>query len=107
ACSVSEKGSILDAIPVVAQFFEQYPLLSVQLSVEERCALAQVVAIGQTKQLFGDLDISQVDLKTLRLTLEKLVLLDRFYRELGGIVGYQAKILQLLQAKKEPVEKAS
>lgn len=67
-------------------------------------ALKQVIAIGQAERLFAGVD--EVDEQKFIDLMEKLVAIDRFYREMGGIVGYQAKILQLLSGVIEQGEKA-
>lgn len=83
--SIPSKLALLNALPQVQGYKWQF-----KVSLEGELALKQMIAIGQEKLLEAPLD----DL------LEKLLPVDRFYRELGGIVGYQAKILELL--KKNP-----
>ncbi len=99
-----EKFLILDALPAVREFFRTRPFLCSFLSdcpSEYAIALKQVVAIGQADRLFAGVNVANVDRKVLRELLEKLAAIDHFYREIGGITGYQTKILQLLQGKQE------
>lgn len=63
------------------------------LSDEEKLAIVQVEKIGQAESVFSGF----VDGSIFRELLAKLVAIDRFYREIGGIIGYQTKILELLR----------
>jgi hypothetical protein len=60
-------------------------------SPETECALKQLAAIGQ------GLDIDEESLERWHGLAKTAVEIDRFYREIGGIVGYQVSILQMLQ----------
>lgn len=66
------------------------------LSEREKNVLEQVEAIGQWERLFGN---KIADPVLFRELLDKLVAIDHFYREIGGIVGYQAKIKELIEAR--------
>ncbi len=61
-------------------------------SPEEQFVVHQMALIGQVIGLGKDVN-------RWNQLLEQLVVIDRFYREMGGIVGYQAEVLRLL---KEP-----
>ncbi len=99
SASVHEKLDILDELPIVQKFIEKSKPLSLFLaSLAPDCAVAlkQLMVIGQAGRLFegwGELGY-RADL--LRGLIEKLISIDTFYREIGGIVGYQIKILSLL-----------
>ncbi len=100
AQSLEEKTSILDELSCVKGFFSAHPRLSIyfnQLSLEEKIVLQQMIAIGQAERLIDD---SRLELKNLRELIGKLTPIDHFYREIGGIVGYQVKILELLKGGK-------
>lgn len=92
AKNTEEKVSILETIPLVKDYFRAHPFLHA-LNPQDRCIVQQMAAIGQAERL--------IDPQHLPELLEKLSPIDHFYREIGGIVGYQAKILELLQGKKE------
>lgn len=97
-----ERLSILDSVDAVSRFFSKYPFLRTflaGLSVECESAFKQLIAIGQADLLFEGVNESNVQVDSLRQLLEHLVAMDRFYREMGGIVGYQLKIKQLLQVE--------
>jgi len=107
ASSLEEKDALLNALPSLAAFYQAHPqlnLLCAHLSPEYKLALNQIIAIGQAERIFAK---GTIDEKSLNDFLAKLVPIDRFYREIGGIVGYQTKILELLQgAKEEPYSHA-
>lgn len=86
--SVESKMALLDALPQVQNY--KKPLKG---SLERRLAYKQLIAIGQEKLL----ELPQPE-------LEKLLQVDSFYRELGGIVGYHTKILELLNRSPKPLE---
>ena len=86
-----EKNAILDAQPGVAQFLTTtHPILSAfaALSLEQIAAFKQLVAIDQAPL---DQNLSLDHLKELT---QSLLTIDHFYRELGGIVGYQLQVLR-------------
>ncbi len=101
--SIDEKIALLDSLPSVREGEKRFAFLS-GLPLEEALALKGVMAIGQADRLFAGVDASRID--QIRALLEKLVAIDHFYREIGGIVGYQAKILELLRDKVEKTEEA-
>lgn len=68
-----------------------------EMSREERQALDQIEQIGQREKLFAGWDKN--DKERLQILLDRLVEMDRFYREIGGIAGYQKKVLSLLKTE--------
>ncbi len=97
ATSSYEKVEILDAIPEVQAFLLRMPALRTFLAgLTPECELAfkQLIVIGQAESLFQSAELSSDHLREL---LVKLLAIDTFYREIGGIIGYQVKILQLLK----------
>lgn len=98
--SVSERIAILDQIPSVGDFFRSHPLLFKGLSLEEEIVLKQLAAIGQADRLFA----GKFDAVALKELLVKLIDIDHFYREIGGITGYAAKVEELLEGKLEDHE---
>lgn len=104
ALSVAEKISILDALPLVEACQTKYPFLRTllsDLSLESEVAFKEMIAIGGADALFEGVDASNFHRERLRELLGNLVTIDYFYRELGGIVGYQMKILELLKDRLE------
>ena len=96
AQSVVEKIAILDGLPSVAAFFQTHPALFAAWPLERKFILQQLVVIGQAERLFAGGDGQSLD-----VLFSKLSPIDYFYREIGGIIGYQAKILALLQGSRE------
>jgi len=97
ASSLSEKISILDSIPSVREFVQSHPFLLKDLSPEREMVLKQLVAIGQADRLLA----GKFDAVHLQELLEKMIAIDQFYREIGGIVGYQEKVSELIDGKRE------
>lgn len=64
---------------------------------EQASVISQMVEIGQAERVFDGFE----DEANFRGLLDKLVLVDRFYREIGGICGYQNRILDLVKGVKE------
>ena len=103
--TVEEKIAALDASPRVARFLKgSHPLRSILADVTPECeiALKQLIAIGQ-----APLEQKSVSAEDLSELLKHLLALDGFYRELGGIVGYQAQALRLLSGQKEHQDRAT
>ncbi|MDE3046304.1 MAG: UTP--glucose-1-phosphate uridylyltransferase [Verrucomicrobiota bacterium] len=93
AKTVEEKIAVLDRQPNVLSllstpsFFRDF----VQKSPPEcECALKQLAAINQVT-----LDVTSPE--RWRELLGHLLNIDHFYREIGGIVGYQAEVMRLLR----------
>jgi hypothetical protein len=100
AASLHEKLALLDELPSVQKFLQSSKILKAFLSslaIECEFAFKQLIAIGQAERLLAGIDDSNFQAEVMRRLIEKLVLIDHFYRELGGVVGYQAKIRSLLQ----------
>ena len=70
--------------------------LSPILNLEEERILSQLSKIGQLERILNHPSCSEVRLNAL---LKTLIPVDRFYREIGGIQGYQEKVKKLLNSK--------
>lgn len=102
ALSAEGKIALLDSLPLVREYLEKTPGLSgllAQMTPESESAAKQLIAIGQMDRLVGE---GPIDGKALLKLLEKMIAVDAFYRELGGIVGYQKKILEFLKGSVDP-----
>jgi hypothetical protein len=98
----NEKLQHLNDFPAVSVFLKSnHPLaqLMPRLSLSQEAALKQTIAIGQAPV---EAAIHPEEIEDLA---NQLSAIDDFYRELGGIVGYQLQVLRLLKAK-EPDLKA-
>ena len=94
ADTVNARNEILEKIPAVQKLFHRSNGLSRFLqkaTPEVQCALKQLVAIGQ------GVDVEEESLDRWHNLARTSQEIDRFYREIGGLVGYQVSILQMLQ----------
>lgn len=104
ASSLSEKIALLDQNPKVKSFIGKSKLFRTFLSgltLECEFAFKQLALIGQAERLFEGVDDSHFPIESLRDLLSKLLSIDQFYKEIGGIIGYQIKVLSLIGEKKE------
>lgn len=92
--SIEEKVAILSSLPEVSQFFNGKPGFPVDL--QEQLVMQAVVAAGQGEKIFSDFSVEKG--KTL---LKQLLSVEKFYASIGGIVGYQARMMELLQGASE------
>ncbi len=94
-----ERLAVLDALPSVADAMRQFTFLQTafaEATLAEQVACKQVIAIGQIDCAAAEKNYAPPEFKKF---LEAMAVLDAFYRELGGIVGYQEKILSFLKGK--------
>lgn len=75
------------------KIFVQMP----NLNAEERRVLEQIAEIGQASRVFQGCEEGPL----FRACLDQFVQMDRFYRTIGGIVGYHNKVLELMRQKQE------
>lgn len=97
--SIKEKIEVLSKVPVVKSFLEENALLASFTSKalpEHELVIKAVLASGQGDKLFAQFSESKV-----ASLLEQLSPVEKFYASIGGIVGYQARMLELLAAKKD------
>ncbi len=102
AGDVHKRIALLDRCPSVQKLlttpnFSQVILQGVTPECE--CVLKQCAAIGQA------IDPAVLSPDKWSELAQTLLIIDRFYREIGGIIGYQAEVLKLLE-KKEPLTSA-
>lgn len=99
--SLKEKRSVLASLPDVEAFFSSnsnYQNLIEKLSLKRQLVFYQLIAIGQADTIFEGFDFDE---SRLIAFLDQLVPIDHFYREIGGLIGYQAKIIELLKQKED------
>ncbi len=103
--SVKARISILNETPEVQQFLQaEHPLCSMLpgLDMDSESVLKQVIALGQAP-LFSE-KISQ---ENVAILLNHLCDVDDFYRELGGLAGYQIHVRRLLEKNSDAREGAA
>jgi len=95
--SIKEKIELLSNFPVVKSFLEENALLAsftAKALPEHELVIKAVVAAGQGEKLFARFSEDKVS-----SLLDQLFPVEKFYTSIGGIVGYQARMLELLAAK--------
>ena len=98
AKSVQKRIEVLNQSLPVFQFLQKNPLFFDGYPLEHEAAAKQLIAIGQWERLLGT---EPLEKKHLEAFLEQMTAIDAFYRELGGIVGYQQRVLRYLQASED------
>jgi UTP---glucose-1-phosphate uridylyltransferase len=97
ASSDSERLLLLNPLSSVQRFWNSLSFAFPREQIEYEIVLKQLAAIGEADALFeGDLKDEGI-----RELVDKLLPIDRFYREIGGIVGYSVKVKELLEEKSE------
>ncbi|MGM0439498.1 MAG: UTP--glucose-1-phosphate uridylyltransferase [Chlamydiota bacterium] len=84
--SLEDKIAVLDGEPQVGEV--------PQLSLEEEWIYKAMMAIGQDKVVFRG--IAEVSNDKLSALLKQLKAIDEAYQAIGGVIGYHAKVLELL-----------
>lgn len=97
--SYSQKLNLLENTPSFKAFFNQnHPIIILypSLSELERIAVASIIVINQASIVFNISHTTSHQLERLTPLLKELVNFETFYQEMGGIIGYHTKILELL-----------
>ncbi|MBS0621774.1 MAG: UTP--glucose-1-phosphate uridylyltransferase [Verrucomicrobia bacterium] len=102
--SLAERESLLTREEEVEKFLSHSPFFEQYLNKSgeiERVTLKSIMAIGQGGIVLRIPPQLEAPLEKLEHLTESLGNVERFYAPLGGIVGYHAKVLELLEAKGE------
>jgi len=102
AASLQEKVDLLDSYAVVKEFYaDSKPFINLpSLTPKAHLVMKSVVAIGQ-KSIFsysGEISSFQSCFENM---MEALLEVEEFYRNIGGIVGYHVKVLELMNNTQE------
>jgi len=98
AAALYEKLELLSAFPPVAAYLkEPGPVRDFLegLSPEGEAVVKAVIAIGQHERIFSCPSPDQFPEK-MRQLLDQLLPVEKFYSEIGGIIGYHLRMLELL-----------
>ncbi len=96
--SLEEKRALLERYPAVQQW-EGFPS---QLTEEQDLIFKSLVALGQAERLFErPYGKEMIDL------LDLLIPVERFYGDIGGLVGYHAHMLRLISSPPLKKEKST
>ena len=97
-----EKLDILNQEPFVGTFIKQSEHLQTFLAgLTPSCdvAIKSILAIGQGPLVFQQMETLDNPYEKLREMLEILVPAEKFYAQIGGIVGYHTNVLRLIAEK--------
>ncbi len=99
AANVNEKVELLSGFPRVEEFLKRTRIIRSFLntiSKEKELVIKAIIAIGQGERVlafpFRDVDAQE----RLQSLIEELLVVEHFYREIGGIVGYHLLMLRCL-----------
>ncbi|MFT4553404.1 MAG: hypothetical protein ACI9S8_002042 [Chlamydiales bacterium] len=100
ADSLEEKLELLDQLTIVQNAIQKSaPLRTFLAGLSPECeyAIKSILAIGQGPVVFNIPDVLEDKFERLRVLLQSLLKIETFYSSIGGIVGYHATILNLIQ----------
>ncbi len=102
AKNILEKIALLDATPSVTEGKNMLKKLGFPFSQEEEYVLKALIFLRQWEVVFSNEEESSPSF-TLKLQafLNSAIQIDHFYREIGGLIGYQYELLRLMQRKKK------
>jgi UTP---glucose-1-phosphate uridylyltransferase len=102
--TIEEKCKWIEQDPEVEKAFASVPELVHMLStgnVEERFVLALAVLLDQFDRLFHGIESLKARFEKIRSLVDLLVSTERFYRPIGGLLGYYEQVLRLLAMGQE------
>ncbi len=73
-----------------------------RLDSAEASCLKSIVLIGQEERVFAEIEDNEESFELLKKMALTLLEIEKFYRPLGGIVGYHKKFLELLKTIAQP-----
>lgn len=97
--TITEKLAILNALPIVRDFFHQSNLLQSYLpGLNEECdyVIKSIIAIGQGPIVFNQSALEEVPSERLHKLAHHLVSIEHFYQYMGGIIGYHLTVLSMI-----------
>lgn len=109
AKTIEARNGVLDAWPDVKNFLHSnhpfVPLLS-KISLEGALIVKSLAAIHQLNRLMPRPDGSQEGIKRLNNLVDQLTAVEKFYHEIGGVIGYHWMMLKFLCGAKQPESSA-
>ncbi len=101
AQGILEKIEVLNTDSRVKTFSASFSWITGSTE-EEELVIKSIIAIGQYDVTFDSGSLSEEEKKKkLMQLIDSLLLIERFYQEIGGIVGYQLTLLQFLYQPKQ------
>lgn len=107
ASNVHEKLEILNGLPQVKSFIatsDSIRTFLAGLTPECDLAIKSILAIGQGHIVFNLIDTVEDKFERLRQLLQTLLEVEKFYSNVGGIIGYHYLVLKLITEKKAKSE---
>ncbi|MFI5333693.1 MAG: UTP--glucose-1-phosphate uridylyltransferase [Chlamydiales bacterium] len=107
ASSVAEKLRCLDSFSLVKEFLlGTQPLKNILLDVDEESELVvkALIAIGQAERVFALHE--EQESEKIHSLIKELLEVERFYEEIGGLVGYHFLMLERLLPEASPTSNA-
>lgn len=98
-CVGLDRLAVLDSQHEVQAFLKRSDFMQTileKLSVEEVYLVKCILAIGQGSLVFHFLDTLENPLENVKQLVRNLVDTEKFYEDLGGIIGYHVTVLKLL-----------
>lgn len=102
AHSEHDKLVVLNQDPLVNSYIDQSEPMQIFLAgLTPTCdvVIKSVLAIGQGPMVFQGVDTLESPYEKLRQLIEVLIPTEKFYAQMGGIVGYYAAVLRLIAEK--------
>ncbi|MBA2368816.1 MAG: UTP--glucose-1-phosphate uridylyltransferase [Candidatus Protochlamydia sp.] len=102
--TIGEKIAILDRLPIVIDYLRKNPCLQAYASTIDQLsnyAIKSILAIGQGPIVFNKHEAPD-SLKKLEFLISQLVALEKFYDDIGGIIGYHIEVLDLFILQLSP-----
>jgi UTP---glucose-1-phosphate uridylyltransferase len=103
----SDKLTILDALPVVQNYFQRPNAIFLflkKLTPEGEFAIKSIVAIGQAPVVFNLQSTLNHHFNKLVQLLEQLLEIEIFYQHIGGIIGYHLMVISLIDNQQKPAK---
>lgn len=100
--TIKEKLRILSSQPSVYDFLKKKAALQSaykNLDFYLKYIFLSLLAIGQGLIIFQNFDKIKNEVQALHEFLENLSLLEKFYENIGGLIGYHLKVLKLIEEK--------
>lgn len=102
ASSFQEKLEIIHPCPSVKEYLDAHPLFKsalTRLPIDREYVIKVLLCLGQGPHLFDDFTANSWDLLT--QMLDKLIEVELFYGDLGGLAGYHLFFLKSLAKRKD------
>lgn len=102
--STEKKLALLNNDPLVEDYLKECTeihFLFENSSQEEEYVIKAIIVIGQAPILFNKKHIKSTAIDPIKNLLLKLIEIEKFYQQIGGIVGYHLTVLSLILSQNE------